>query len=79
MAGRAPGFRHNEDTRKKIKAQMIINRLMDNLMADESFLDAGQVNSAKTLLSKCLPDLQSVDLTGDIGLSVTIPEKTRDL
>lgn len=77
MAGRAKGFRHNEDTRKKIQATQIINRLMKHIMADEPFLDASQVNAAKTLLAKTLPDLKAVEVTGDENhpLSVEMIER----
>lgn len=64
MAGRKAGFRHNEDTRKKIQAQQIINRLMEHLMASEPVMDASQVNAAKTLLAKTLPDLKAVEHKG---------------
>lgn len=64
MSGRKAGFRHNEDTRKKIKAQQLINRLMTHIMADEPILDASQVNAAKSLLNKVLPDLKAVELSG---------------
>lgn len=79
MAGRAPGFRHNEATRQKIQAQLIINRLTAHVMSNDPTMDATQVNAAKILLSKTLPDLQSVDLSGTVGISVTIPPDTRKL
>ena len=64
MAGRKPGFRHNEDTRKKIQAQQLINRLMDHVKSDSPVLDASQVNAAKALLNKVLPDLKAVEHSG---------------
>lgn len=65
MAGRQPGFRHNETTRKKIKAKQLINRLVTHIMADEPILDASQVNATKVLLNKILPDLKAVEHSGD--------------
>lgn len=67
MAGRKPGYRHNEDTRKKIQAQQLINRLMTHINADKPILDASQVNAAKTLLNKVLPDLKAVEHSGTEG------------
>lgn len=64
MAGRKPGFRHNEETRAKIKTSAIINRLMTHMMADDPVMDASQVNAAKVLLNKVLPDLKATELTG---------------
>jgi hypothetical protein len=65
MAGRKAGFRHNEDTRTKIQATQIINRLMQHVMSDAPIMDASQVNAAKTLLGKTLPDLAAVQHSGD--------------
>ena len=68
MAGRKPGFAHHEHTRNKIKAKQIINRLYQHVTADKPIMDASQVNAAKVLLGKVLPDLQSIEqaLTGEI-------------
>ena len=70
MAGRQPGFRHNEDTRAKIKAQSLINRLQAHVDAPEPLLDSSQVNAAKTLLNKVLPDLKAVDHSGEVGVTI---------
>jgi len=67
MAGRQAGFRHNEDTRKKIKAQLIINRLTKHALANDPIMDGTQVNAAKTLLNKVLPDLKAVEHAGPDG------------
>lgn len=76
MAGRAKGFRHNEDTRNKIKAQQLINRLQAHVDADEPILDPSQVNAAKALLNKVLPDLKAVEVSGNedapLNVKVTI-------
>ena len=71
MAGRKTGFRHNEDTRAKIQASMLINRLSEHINSDKPLMDASQVNAAKALLNKVLPDLSSVQLTGEGGGPVT--------
>ncbi len=65
MAGRAPGFRHNEDTRNKIKAKALINRLQEHVDSPVPILDASQVNAAKALLNKVLPDLKAMEVSGD--------------
>jgi hypothetical protein len=61
---RQAGYRHNEDTRQKIKAAQIINRLEAHVFAKAPLLDASQVNAAKTLLNKVLPDLSAVSMDG---------------
>lgn len=69
MAGRKPGFRHNEETRAKIQASSLIIRLYEHVMSSQPIMDATQVNAAKALLNKVLPDLSAVTMehSGDIG------------
>lgn len=63
---RKAGYRHIDETRDKIKATQIINRLMKHVESDTPIMDASQVNAAKALLSKVLPDLSAVDLSGQM-------------
>lgn len=69
------GYRHHEDTRKKIQASQIINRLEAHILAEKPILDASQVNAAKALLNKVLPDLSSVSLDGEMKHDVSDPLK----
>lgn len=61
MAARTTKIRHDDETRAKIQAAQIINRLHKCVMGDVT-LDAQQVSSAKTLLNKVLPDLSAVSV-----------------
>ena len=63
MAARTKKIRHDEETRAKIQAAQIINRLYGHVMGEVE-LDAAQVSSAKTLLGKVLPDLKAVEVEG---------------
>lgn len=56
---------HQDDVRAKIKTSQLINRLEDHAFGDEPLLDPSQVNAIKILLGKTLPDLQSVEHSGD--------------
>lgn len=67
MAGRKAGFRHNDETRAKIKAGVLIDRLTKHVESDKPIMDASQVNAAKALLNKVLPDISSVQLSGEDG------------
>lgn len=60
MAARTTKIRHDQETRKKIQAAQIINRLTQCVMGEVE-LTAAQVSAAKTLLDKSLPSLQSVE------------------
>jgi hypothetical protein len=55
--------RHQDSVRAKIQASQIINRLYDNLEGKVE-LSSGQIKSAEILLSKSIPSLQNVTLTG---------------
>jgi hypothetical protein len=64
QAGRPMGRRHQDDVRSKIQATAIITRLMKAYDGDIE-LTATQVNIGKALLDKVLPDLKSIELSGD--------------
>lgn len=55
----------DENTRKKIKAGMLIKKLTDHVVSDVE-MTATQVNAAKILLGKVLPDLKAMDIIADI-------------
>ncbi len=69
---REAGYHHNETTRNKIRAAQLINRLESHVFADSPLLDASQVNAAKALLNKVLPDLQSVAMDLDAKTTVEV-------
>lgn len=56
--------KHDAATREKIQTSQLINRLMANANGEVD-MTPGQVRSAEILLKKVLPDLASVELTGD--------------
>ena len=64
MAARKHKIRHDDETRAKIQAAQIINRLQ-KCVNGEIDLDASQVSCAKTLLNKVLPDLSATTIKGD--------------
>lgn len=70
MAGRTAGYKHLQSTRDKIQAKQLINRLTKHANADKPIMDASQVNAAKALLNKVLPDLKAVELSTDPDASI---------
>jgi len=66
MPARVVKIRHDEETRMKIKAAQIINRFMACLNG-EIELTPAQVSCGKTLLDKVLPNLQAVELSGEVA------------
>ena len=69
---RKAGYRHHEETRMKIQAQQLINRLQKHVDAPEPLLDSSQVNAAKALLNKVLPDLKAVEVSGNEDNPLTV-------
>ena len=57
---------HPDEVRQKIQASQLINRLMTHVNSPEPIMDNSQVNAAKLLLNKVLPDLSAVSLDGDL-------------
>lgn len=70
-AGRPIGRRHQEDVRGKIQATQIINRLYSAFQGEVE-LTAIQVNIAKTLLDKVLPDLKAIEQTTQLSADIEV-------
>lgn len=65
MAARSRKIRHDAETRAKIQASQIINRLTDHIFGKVE-LSSTQVQSALGLLRKAIPDLAAVQHSGQI-------------
>jgi hypothetical protein len=66
---------HNEDVRRKIQSSQLINRLQDHIVNNID-ISPTQMKAIEILLRKSLPDLSSVEISGDVGLEVTKIERT---
>lgn len=67
MPARTVKIRHDDETRAKIQAAQIINRLQGCVMGTVE-LTSTQVSAAKTLLDKILPNLQATELSGEVAV-----------
>ncbi len=68
MANKSPGFvgkQHADKTRQKIQVTQIVHRL-NKVALGEIESDATQLRAAEILLKKALPDLQAIQLGGDM-------------
>lgn len=65
MPARTRKIRHDDETRAKIQAAQLINRLQGCVMGTVE-LTSTQVRAAETLLRKVLPDLSATELTGEV-------------
>lgn len=75
MAGRKRGYRHADEVREKIRASQLVNRLHKIAMGEVD-ATAAQVNAAKALIGKVLPDLKSTELSGSLAMTKDPTEMT---
>ena len=68
-SGRRPGYRHLDSCREKIKVSQTINRLQKLVNGDITGeeMPPHAVTAALGLLRKVLPDMASVEHTGDVA------------
>jgi hypothetical protein len=62
--GRPLGHRLSEQSRSAIQATNLVKRLQKHALGDLE-LSMSQIRAIEVLLKKTLPDLSSVELTGD--------------
>lgn len=75
--GRPMGKLHQDDVRAKIQASQLINRLSDHALKDLE-LSQTQIKAIEILLRKSLPDLSSIELTGEGGGPIQIVASSLD-
>ena len=68
---------HAQKTRERIQASMLINRLENHALNNEE-MSPTQIQAAKILLAKAVPDISSVEWTGELETNGTITHKIDD-
>ena len=63
--GRPIGRLHQDDIRRKIQASQLINVLQDHALTGEGELSPTRMKAIEILLRKSIPDLSSVEVSGD--------------
>ena len=57
---------HPDEVRKRIQASQLINRLNSHALSENDVkMDATQIQAARILLGKVLPDLAATTISGD--------------
>ena len=64
-AGRPIGKLHQNDVRKKIQVSQLINILQNHALTGDGELPPTRMKAIEILLKKSIPDLSSVELSGD--------------
>lgn len=79
MAARTKKIRHDEETRLKIQATQLVNRLQDHVFGKVE-LTPTQVRSAEILLKKTIPDLSSSENKTEVvhRYVARLPQKAPD-
>jgi hypothetical protein len=70
---------HPDDVRQKIQVSQLINRLTKHALSDDGpVMDASQVQAARILLGKAIPDLSATQMTGPGGGPIQVAAPTDD-
>lgn len=64
MAARTNKINHDDKTKRLIQASQLINRLISHANG-EIEMTQSQVNAAKIVIGKAIPDLKAVEISGD--------------
>lgn len=59
--------RHQDEVRAKIQASQLINVLQNHALSGEGEISPSRLKAIEILLRKSVPDLQSVEMTGEDG------------
>ena len=81
MAARTVRTTQTDATREKIQVGNLINRVQKFAMGElnDEDISPNRLNAIKLLLSKSLPDLQSIELTGDADKPVVLQTIVRTI
>ena len=71
-AGRPIGKLHQNDVRKKIQVSQLINILQNHALSGEGELPPTRMKAIEILLKKSIPDLSSVELSGDADAPIEL-------
>ena len=78
MAARINKIHHDEKTKRLIQASQLLNRLTDHGNGKVE-MTASQVQAAKIVIGKSIPDLKTMELIGDPDRPVAITEIKRTI
>lgn len=66
MAARINKTTHDEKTKRLIQASQLVNRLISHA-SGEIEMSQTQINAAKIVIGKYIPDLKAIEVTGKDG------------
>jgi len=60
-----------QHVRDKIQTTQLVKRLMLHSLADSDIMTTSQVNAAKILLNKVIPDMKAIEHSGEVDGNIT--------
>jgi hypothetical protein len=74
--GRPMGKLHQDDIRKKIQVSLLIKKLEDHALSkdDQAEISNSKMRAIQILLGKALPDLSSIQISGDDNQPLVIEQ-----
>ena len=77
MAARTEKPNHEEKTKNLIRASQLLNRLTEHANGNVE-MSSTQINAAKIVIGKYIPDLKAIEITGEGGGPVRIIANSLD-
>jgi len=78
MAARTNKPLHDDRTKDRIRASQLLNRL-NSFANGECELSPAQVQAAKIVIGKVIPDLKAMELSGQVDSRVLVSATAQDL
>jgi hypothetical protein len=78
MAARINKTTHAEKTKRLIQASQLLNRLNSHAIGEVE-MTASQVNAARIVIGKSIPDLKAIELTGEDGGPLRVESIIRNI
>lgn len=71
MAARTNKPNHEEKTKALIRASQLLNRLTEHANGNIEMTQS-QVNAARIVIGKAIPDLKAIEHSGDLNITTTL-------
>lgn len=77
MAARTNKPLHDDRTKERIRASQLLNRLTQ-CANGEVEMSPAQIQAARIVIAKIVPDLKAIELSGEVGARVIIQASPTD-
>ena len=67
--------RQIEKTASAIQTTKLVKKLQNHVLSDVPLMDVSQIQAARILLNKTMPDQKAMEIQGDVETEITIKWK----